>query len=79
MQHFIQFVECCKCCRFAVIIAVCCGVFHILEKHMHILDNLKELKDMVAGIGQPEAETPGGLDCFDSAQARTIVQYFHTS
>lgn len=46
---------------------------------MHILDNLKEFKDMMSGVGQTDTETPGGLDCFEPAQAKSIAEYFHTS
>ena len=53
--------------------------FYITEKHLHILDNLKEFKDMMSGVGQAESETSGGLDCFDSSQAKAIFEYFHTS
>lgn len=49
----------------------------VVEKHMHILDNLNEMKEMFSGIGQPDYEAPGGLDCFDVSQARTISKYFH--
>ena len=34
---------------------------------------------MLSGIGQPEAETPGGLDCFDTTQAGSIAEFFHKS
>ena len=34
---------------------------------------------MMSGVGQAESETSGGLDCFDSSQAKAIFEYFHTS
>jgi len=48
-----------------------------------MLDNLKEFKKMLAGIGiEPNPETPiksGGLDgIFDVAQAKAITEYVHT-
>lgn len=46
---------------------------------MHILDNINELREMLSGVGQPDAETPGGLDCFDTSHARTISEFFHKS
>lgn len=52
---------------------------NIKEKHMHILDNINELREMLSGVGQPDAETPGGLDCFDTSHARTISEFFHKS
>ena len=55
------------------------SVMYFLEKHMHILDNINELREMLSGIGQPEAETPGGLDCFDTTQAGSIAEFFHKS
>ena len=45
---------------------------------MHILDNLQEFREMMAGIGI-ECESPGGLDCFDTAQAAVISDFFHNS
>lgn len=50
-----------------------------VDKHMHILDNLNELREMMAGVGQIECERPGGLDIFEAAQARKISEYFHQS
>ena len=55
------------------------SVMYFLEKHLHILDNINELREMLSGIGQPEAETPGGLDCFDTTQAGSIAEFFHKS
>lgn len=46
---------------------------------MHILDNINELREMMSGVGQPDAETPGGLDCFNTSQARAIAEYFNSS
>ncbi|XP_067936016.1 ciliary-associated calcium-binding coiled-coil protein 1-like isoform X2 [Watersipora subatra] len=52
---------------------------NIKDKHMHILDNIKAFRDMLSGVGQVEAEAPGGLDCFEVLHAKTIAQFFHTS
>ncbi|KAF6018260.1 C10orf107 [Bugula neritina] len=54
-------------------------LLNIKEKHMHILDNIRELKMMMSGVGAVETETPGGLDIFDSTQAKKIADYFHTT
>lgn len=46
---------------------------------MHVLDNLNALREMMAGVGQVECDNPGGLECFDTVQARSIAKYFHDS
>jgi len=60
-------------------LTVCLSVCLPAEKHMHILDNIRELKMMMSGVGAVETETPGGLDIFDSTQAKKIADYFHTT
>ena len=42
---------------------------------MTIIDNLKEYKKMLVGIGHESPETSGGLDCFDVNQAKLITDY----
>ncbi len=47
------------------------------EKHLSIVENLKEYKKMLVGIGMDHAETSGGLDCFDINQAKAITDYLY--
>ena len=42
---------------------------------MTVVDNLKEFKKMLVGIGQETPEISGGLDCFDISQAKLITDY----
>lgn len=53
-------------------------LFFDLEKHLALLENLREFKKMLAGIGQDNSELSGGLECFDVVQSRMIVDYINT-
>ncbi|XP_070540006.1 ciliary-associated calcium-binding coiled-coil protein 1-like isoform X5 [Ptychodera flava] len=50
-------------------------VNNIKEKKMSVVDNLKEFKKMVAGVGNENCEFTGGLDFFDINQAKTVTDY----
>ena len=50
---------------------------HNVEKQMAIVDNLKELKKMMTGVGQEGPEHSGGLECFSVEQVKLITDYIH--
>jgi len=52
---------------------------NIRDKQMTVVDNLKEFKKMLVGIGQETPEISGGLDCFDISQAKLITDYMASS
>ena len=45
------------------------------EKQMAIVDNIRELKKMITGIGQEGGESSGGLECFSVEQAKPVTDY----
>ena len=50
---------------------------HNVEKQMTIVENLKELKRMMTGVGQEGSEHSGGLECFSVQQVKLITDYIH--
>nr|XP_002739841.1 PREDICTED: uncharacterized protein C10orf107-like isoform X1 [Saccoglossus kowalevskii] len=48
---------------------------NIKESKMTLVDNLKEFKKMLPGIGNENSDISGGLDFFDINQAKTITDY----
>ncbi|XP_077992718.1 ciliary-associated calcium-binding coiled-coil protein 1-like isoform X2 [Glandiceps talaboti] len=48
---------------------------NIKDKKMSLVDNLKEFKKMLIGIGNENSEFSGGLDFFDISQAKTLTDY----
>ncbi|XP_078668428.1 ciliary-associated calcium-binding coiled-coil protein 1-like isoform X2 [Branchiostoma floridae x Branchiostoma belcheri] len=52
---------------------------NIREKQMSLVDNLKELKKMLVGIGQENPEVTGGLDFFNTDQAKLLTNYITES
>lgn len=54
-------------------------LLNLQEKNMTLLENLKEFKKMLVGIGQENCETSGGLECFNIKQAKDISDYVHAS
>ena len=56
-----------------------CLYYNIAEKHLNMLDNLREFKKMLVGIGmEPQTDQPsGGLDCLDVTQAKALTNYLH--
>lgn len=50
------------------------------EKHLSLVENLKEMKKMLVGIGAesgPDMQY-GGLEFFDVNQAKEITNYLYT-
>jgi len=43
---------------------------------MSLVENFKEFKRLLAGIGVENCSLNGGLECFDVNQAKTITDYF---
>eukprot|EP00058_Branchiostoma_floridae_P023607 XP_002609097.1 hypothetical protein BRAFLDRAFT_91070 [Branchiostoma floridae] len=54
-------------------------IAHGAEKQMSLVDNLKELKKMLVGIGQETPEVTGGLDFFNTDQAKLLTDYITKS
>lgn len=52
---------------------------NIKEKNLSRVDNLKELKKLLAGVGVDNPEITGGLDFFTVEQAKNILDYLSTS
>ncbi|XP_013381651.1 ciliary-associated calcium-binding coiled-coil protein 1 isoform X2 [Lingula anatina] len=52
---------------------------NVKDKHLSMVDNLKEFKKMLVGVGQENPESPGGLEFFDLNQAKMVADYLHTS
>lgn len=50
---------------------------NLKEKRLSIVENLQEFKAMLSGIGLQECENPGGLDGFDLALAKDVIQFAH--
>uniref|UniRef100_A0A8B9FSN4 Ciliary-associated calcium-binding coiled-coil protein 1 n=1 Tax=Amazona collaria TaxID=241587 RepID=A0A8B9FSN4_9PSIT len=52
---------------------------NIVNKHMSLGDNLKELGRAMAGIGETDAESSGVLDFFSIEQAKAVIDYLNIS
>ncbi|XP_041368740.1 ciliary-associated calcium-binding coiled-coil protein 1-like isoform X2 [Gigantopelta aegis] len=53
---------------------------NVKEKQMSLVDNLRELKKMLMGIGmEGQATNYGGLEFFDTQKAKAITDYVYSS
>uniref|UniRef100_A0A8B9QFL9 Ciliary associated calcium binding coiled-coil 1 n=1 Tax=Apteryx owenii TaxID=8824 RepID=A0A8B9QFL9_APTOW len=52
---------------------------NLSDKHMTLVDNIKELGRKMAGIGGTHSEGSGGLDFFSVEQAKAVIDYLNIS
>merc|ERR1712227_298006 len=52
---------------------------NLKDQQLDVPPALVEFKKMLVGCGLENAENSGGLDCFDSSQAKSITEYLFTS
>ncbi|XP_074687727.1 ciliary-associated calcium-binding coiled-coil protein 1 [Strix aluco] len=52
---------------------------NLSDKHMTLVDNLKELGRALAGIGETDSERSGDLNFFSIEQAKAVIDYLNIS
>uniref|UniRef100_A0A8C8AQ04 CBCO1 protein n=1 Tax=Otus sunia TaxID=257818 RepID=A0A8C8AQ04_9STRI len=52
---------------------------NLSDKHMTLVDNLKELGRALAGIGETDSERSGDLNFFSIEQAKAVIDYLSIS
>uniref|UniRef100_A0A663N3U8 Ciliary associated calcium binding coiled-coil 1 n=1 Tax=Athene cunicularia TaxID=194338 RepID=A0A663N3U8_ATHCN len=54
-------------------------ILNLHNKHMTLVDNLKELGRALAGIGETDSERSGDLNFFSIEQAKAVIDYLNIS